>query len=320
MERKAFMLIGASKIKKDAWIKEFIDINKNCSIELFDNSKNRDIYKILAEEKNDILIIDTTYDSFKHRIHLYKKMKENNYDVTIIFIYFSKTEHLTQGVSTDELELFYQKTEPPLVGFDCDRYECITEENPSTCYIDTMLSNDGIKTSHYSPYHTESIQEHSELIKKNFLKSFNGSKYSHLDVECDIKTIASFHDMGKVVCRKTIDYNIAKPHEKWFIEKAGRMDTFQGHEKVSACYHALVFEKMQDLASTKTISKAIRLHMERHQGPINEKLSKRYRLTEYEIWLLGEFAKYDSMSCIRSEYMDEYNKMKKEYKGVNKND
>lgn len=331
------ILVGAQGSGKSKWAHQ--QLMKDDSViwlesdrirkELFNDLKTQDkkshdkVFRAMEKrlkksmQNNDHTIIyDATNTSRKRRSALYQIAKRYGYDVEIDL--FLKTYHdLVASQTTRDADKFvkanvikrtYMSVQPPKIGYDCDRYVLRQAMNNDNMYLEISKN---IMSNHESPYHKETIFEHINMTIVNAYRLYKDDEhYSELNA------IATMHDWGKSFC---LTQEIPEREDlKWFYEyNNNKFYRFSHHPNVSAMYAMnLLLEVDKEVTHNNLIIESIYQHMQAHKG-FNDKYINKYKMTDTELDVINKFAKVDSVSKIKDEYVTKrINEIRKEVNDV----
>ena len=317
------ILVGAQGSGKSKWAHQ--QFMKDYSIiwldsdyirkELFNDLKSQDkkshekVFKVMNKrlkqamsDGEHTIIYDATNTSRKRRSALYILAKKFGYDVEIDL--FLKTYHdLVASQATRDADKFvkanvikrtYMSIQSPKIGYDCDRYVLKQAMNNDNMYLEISKN---IMSNHESPYHKETIFEHINMTIVNAYRLYKDDEhYSELNA------IATMHDWGKSFClTKEIP---ERADLKWFYEyNNNKFYRFSHHQNVSAMYAMnLLLEVDKEVTHNNLIIESIYQHMQAHKG-FNDKYINKYKMTDTELDVINKFAKVDSVSKIKDEYV-----------------
>ena len=276
---------------------------------------NKRLKQSMSDGKHTI-IYDATNTSRKRRSALYSMAKKFGYDVEIDL--FLKTYHdLVASQATRDEDKFvkanvikrtYMSIQPPKIGYDCDRYVLKQAMNNDNMYLEISKN---IMSSHESPYHKETIFEHINMTIVNAYRLYKDDEhYSELNA------IATMHDWGKSFC--LTEEKPERPDLKWFYEyNNNKFYRFNNHQNVSAMYAMnLLLEVDKEVTKNNLIIEGIYQHMQAHKG-FDDKYINKYNMTYIELDIINKFAKVDSLSKIKDEYVvKRMNEIRKEVNDV----
>lgn len=229
------------------------------------------------------IFYDATNISRKKRTHLYNQLKSvSDYEVKIVCVLKSLNTCLMQNskregvarVPDDVIVRMYKSLEIPKVGLDCDTYEVISEH-----YLDFFSEFTDLDIEHKSSYHKETIKQHIEMCVENAVKY---SKNNDIEQETmlDLITIASVHDLGKIICR----------------EDKGKFCSYINHEKVSAMYY-VAFSKKLDIIS-ETVYQHMNNHLIENNKMDENKWKQKHKISDEELKMIKMFGYIDNISRI----------------------
>lgn len=284
-----YVMVGVAGCGKSSYVNEHKQPNDisvssdDMRIELFgtlncqDPQHNHIVFQTMQKrcmeglQNGNTVWYDATNLSRKRRRALYDAAKSKGADVCIVYFIrplkklyqINDSRPLEKQVPKNVIKRMYVHQEVPRRGVDCD---FIVVESDPLSEFEYEFEND---TPHDSSHHKESVKEHIEMCVNNA----QGEQ---------LKTIATFHDLGKFITKEKLDNGYAR---------------FINHQNVSANYYVASIGMRLNCRYNQKITEAIFQHMQAHIG-LTDKHIKRNKLDNETLQLIKDFAEIDSTSRI----------------------
>lgn len=245
------------------------------------------------KDKVDTIVIDATMLTRTRRVSILDQVRpdKTGYEVEVVMLHKPLAEIKRQNnqrtgserVPEEHIENMYYAMQPPKVGLDCDWYTIIAP--PLSEYMNEI--NATIDESHQSPYHQETLREHTQMTIDKSIELYGE--------DSELVEIAKYHDLGKSVTRQSLT-EVPRLMRNYADYVFGGLDMFKYHANVSAMYYHIDKGESADT----DISDAILHHMNAHQSPdiAKNRAVKRENVSEQAIELMEQFRDIDSQSRV----------------------
>ena len=301
MKKNLFILIGPAGVGKSTYVAthktqdDVVVSSDEIRMELNDlgQASNGLVFNkmrtIVLANKDKNIFYDATNLTRKHRIPFYKEMKAY-FHVVAVFLYkpletvLKNNKNRTAVVPEEVVVRMYKTIEIPRLGVDCDEIFVVNQNiNDFNKEINATINQ-----SHFSPWHTETLQEHIDLCVKN------------AGNDPVLMELAKYHDLGKSICR--VKAKLTNEKKQKFFDTFHHYDQFLSHAKVSAAlYLVRVGNSINASKDKQDILETIFQHMHAHLG-LSEKIIKRDKLDPNLLKLIQMFAVIDDESRIPAVY------------------